>query len=152
MLINWPKKYCCSLTILMILIISDGFCQTNELLNLSIMHRKSGNTLETYDSLQSDSIIHYYKSGFNPYFRVYSFKILKKDVAIDWVEIESWIDKEKKSHKIQRLTTLNNRVQFVDQYLNKEETRVVLNIYYTKESSSEQFNFRINVELDQSFD
>lgn len=152
MLINCPKKNCCSLTILMILIISDGFCQTNELLNLSIMHRKSGNTLKTYDSLQSDSTIHYYTSGFNPYFRVYSLKILKKDVAIDWVEIESWTDKEKEFYKIERLTTMNNRVQFVDQYLNKEETRIVLNIYYTKESSSEQFNFRINVELDRSFD
>lgn len=151
MLINWPKKYCCSLTILMILIISDGFCQTNELLNLSIMHRKSGNTLKTYDSLQSDSTIHYYTSGFNPYFRVYSFKILKKGIAIDRVEIESWTDKGNELHKIQRLNTMNSRIQFVDQYLNKEEARVILNIYYTKESSSEQFNFRINVELDHPF-
>ncbi|MCR9253596.1 MAG: hypothetical protein NXI20_24485 [bacterium] len=115
------------------------------------MHRKSGNTLKTYDSLQSDSTIHYYTSGFNPYFRVYSFKILKKGIAIDRVEIESWTDKGNELHKIQRLNTMNSRIQFVDQYLNKEEARVILNIYYTKESSSEQFNFRINVELDHPF-
>lgn len=152
MLINCPKKFCYLLTILMIFIMSDCFCQSGELLNLSIMHRKSGNTLETYDSLQSDTTIHYFTSGFNPYFRVYSFKILKKGVTIDRVEIESWTDKGKELHKIKRLTTMNSRIQFVDQYLNKEEKRLIVNIYYTKESSSEQFNFRINVELDRSFD
>ena len=106
--------------------------------DITLMYRKSGESALTFEKVHSGDTLDYYKRGFNPYFRVYSFfKLPSESLELKSVIIDSYLNSQ-----LLKSTTPNyssNKWQFVDTYIDANEDLVRVRISYsTKDSNVEK--------------
>lgn len=96
---------------------------------LSLMYRRSGQTALNYRTLSSGDTVHYYKRGFNPYFRVYKFKFNNDSLAVGQMTVESYRGNSLMKKTNLRAPRVKHNILYVDTHVEEEESLVKLTVH-----------------------
>lgn len=120
--------------------------------DLSLMYRKSGETVLSYNNVSSGDTVHYYKRWMNPYFRVYNFKFNQDSIVAGQMTVESYlVDSLLKTTDLRPLS-INNSTQYVDTYVEKTESLVKITVHYYDLVSKENEDFILFISPDKDWE
>lgn len=123
----------------------DEVGQIHELqADVSVMHRRNGATVQTYEAVSAGSTIEYSSRKNMRMFRVYSIRFSPEHQRADSVIIESYRNGKLLLVSTPRVNNFPDRISVVDDYVIMNEDQVKFIVLLQGSSTPKEWSFFIN--------
>ncbi|MEQ9415480.1 MAG: hypothetical protein RIF39_16710 [Cyclobacteriaceae bacterium] len=134
---------CIVLIVLPLLSLGQTFDSSNVDLqaNITIMHRRSGATAITYDTVANGQTINYPLRNKEERFRVYSIDFIESQPRVDQIIVESYKNNRLLSTINPRPENRGNKLSFYDGYISGKENKVKVRLLFNREGEQKEWIF-----------
>ncbi|MFZ1806494.1 MAG: hypothetical protein WAU36_04705 [Cyclobacteriaceae bacterium] len=109
--------------------------------NITIMHRRSGATAISYDTIAIGQTINYPLRNKAETYRVYSVNFIGSNPRVDQIILESYKNKKLLSTFHPRPENMGNRLSFYDGYISTKENKVKVRLIFDTEGEKREWTF-----------
>ena len=109
--------------------------------NITIMHRRSGATAISYDTISNGQAISYPLRNKAETYRAYSVNFIERNPHVDQIILESYKNKKLLSTFHPRAENRGNRLSFYDGYISTKENKVKVKLIFETEGEKREWTF-----------